>query len=299
MLILSRRSGQGVVLPELDVAVQVVQAGKNVRLGVDAPDNVTVLRDELYATSRSCERSDRQTRPAAATTPSPGRRLSDGSGPIAGAESPAARLMHIIRNHVNKISLSIQLAERSRSTGDLDAVARSHHRVQSHLDELAALCTPLAEQTLEQKFGAHPVESVPPQETTRKRLLVVEDDADERQMFAEILEQEGFAVETASDGREALQTLHQMAKGQNARRGGAFDALLVDMQMPVCNGAEMIHQARSEGVIRDVPVLVVSGRCPADYGLSLGADGANCWLPKPISPRLLLDRLDQCLTLVG
>lgn len=284
MLVLSRKAGQGIVLPELDVAVRILDAGKTIRLGVDAPDSITVLRDEVYRSAES--------RPARHRGSEPLGRRESMARPDAAAEAPAERLMHLIRNHVNKISLAMQLAERARQTGDDAVIGEAESRMQSHLDELAEWCSPAAEQQLATAFGAVYLE--PPEENAdpgRGRLLVVEDDRDEREMFASLLQQEGYAVTTAADGREAIETLK--------RRAGAFDALLVDMQMPVLSGAEMIHHARRQNILADAPVLVVSGRCPADYGLPLGADGASCWLPKPISPPLLLDRLDQCLSMAS
>ena len=284
MLVLSRKAGQGIVLPELDVAVRILEAGKNIRLGVDAPHSVTVLRDEVY---RSAEPRPPR-RPGIELL---GRRES-AAQPDAAAEAPAERLMHLIRNHVNKISLAMQLAERARQTGNDAVITEAETRMQLHLDELSQWCSPAAEQQLAAAFGkAYPDATPEPADPGRGRLLIVEDDRDEREMFASLLQQEGYAVTTASDGREAIETLK--------RRTQAFDALLVDMQMPILSGAEMIHHARRQNILSDAPVLVVSGRCPADYGLPLGADGASCWLPKPISPPLLLDRLDQCLSMAG
>ena len=289
MLILTRRPGQAVVFPEPGVTVRVLGGNGTTRLGVEAPPNVSILREELAS-------GDSRMKPRPA-----GRPRGDRSLPSQRLEAPTARLMHTIRNEVNKISLAMQLHDQALAIGDRPRSAEMGHAMKRHLRALSDLCDPAAEQALytalsceETDPGELTVAEAAPKPPQTKRLLLVEDDDDERTMFADLLEREGYVVETAEDGNAGL---HRLA--DCAGLGHRFDALLVDMQMPVCNGAEMIHLARQGGYITGVPVLAVSGRCPADYGLPLGDEGANCWLPKPISPAMLLNRLDQCLSLAS
>lgn len=49
MLVLSRKMGESIVIPEFDVEITIVRIGKQVRIGIKAPTNVKVLRKELYS----------------------------------------------------------------------------------------------------------------------------------------------------------------------------------------------------------------------------------------------------------
>ena len=288
MLILSRRPGQAIVFPEAGLTVRVINGQKNTRLGIDAPRHLSVVREELYQNNYT---EEEKTATAAHI-----RRSHEALGsqalPKATTEAPAARLMHAVRNHVNKISLASQLRERFEVSGEAEQAAIMSGNLQRHLDELVRLCDPASEMALDSAMTA--VADGFASAAGAKRLLVVEDDRDEREMFANLLSGEGYAVTATANGDSGLQVLSECKE-----RGEQFDALLVDMQMPICNGAEMIHLARQSGFIGETPVLAVSGRCPSDYGLPLGDEGAQCWLPKPIDPKMLIDRLDQCLTLAN
>src|SRR5262249_22214210 len=74
------------------------------------------------------------------------------------------------------------------------------------------------------------------QNRPRKRILVVDDDRDVRQMIGETLTERGYSVELAADAEEALAILE---------RDGGFDAMLVDHVMPGTNGATLLKIVRS------------------------------------------------------
>src|SRR3954463_11572703 len=113
-------------------------------------------------------------------------------------------------------------------------------------------------------------------------ILVVDDDAGVRQLIQELLESEGFAVETAADGREAL------AKAA-ARRPSL---LLLDLTLPHLSGPELVAQLNSLSG-HPIPVLVISGDGQA--GTRANAMGAFAYLHKPFDLQDLLDAVARGL----
>ena len=105
------------------------------------------------------------------------------------------------------------------------------------------------------------------------RVLVVDDDPDILDALSEILEVEGYQVDRARNGREALQRLEQAAP----------DLVLLDLMMPVMDGWEF---ARSLGADARPPIIVLS----ADRNVSSKAReiGALGWLAKPFELSELL-----------
>ena len=84
----------------------------------------------------------------------------------------------------------------------------------------------------------------------RKRLLVVEDDAAERTSVVELLGHDDVDVETASSGSEALLRM----------RASAFDCVVLDLRLPDMTGFEVLERVRDDEHLRDVPVVVFTGR---------------------------------------
>lgn len=86
-------------------------------------------------------------------------------------------------------------------------------------------------------------------ENSAIRILVVEDETDYAELLAAWLRGDGYDVDTAVDGVEALQYL----------RSRRPDAITLDMQMPRKGGVEFFRQLRSDREFRDIPVIVVTG----------------------------------------
>jgi CheY-like chemotaxis protein len=86
-------------------------------------------------------------------------------------------------------------------------------------------------------------------QTTPPTVLIVDDDPVTVDQFSQILELTGYNVITAADGPEGLRQASQ-------RRP---DLLIVDLQMPVMTGADMLEQLRQIPHLREVPAVVVTG----------------------------------------
>ncbi len=81
------------------------------------------------------------------------------------------------------------------------------------------------------------------------RILVVEDDAMNRLALSRALEIRGHDVHAVVDGVDAMEAL----------RAGPFDLVLLDMQMPRKNGFETLAEIKADPVLRELPVIVISG----------------------------------------
>lgn len=83
-----------------------------------------------------------------------------------------------------------------------------------------------------------------------KTVMVVDDDPDVRALLEACLSAEGFRVFTASDGQDAL---HQL-------QGCRPAVILLDLMMPVMDGAEFRHHQQREATLRHIPVLCLSAK---------------------------------------
>lgn len=111
------------------------------------------------------------------------------------------------------------------------------------------------------------------------RILVVEDEARLARLISRVLKEEGYAAETAFDGRSAMKL--SLAE--------SFDLLIVDWMLPDLDGIEVVKRLRAAEV--DVPVLMLTARTQIEdrvEGLDAGADD---YLPKPFAFPELLARI--------
>jgi adenylate cyclase len=117
------------------------------------------------------------------------------------------------------------------------------------------------------------------------RLLVADDNKVNRLLLTRSLELQGHRVASAENGRVALEML----------RGGAFDLLLLDMEMPELDGFQVLEQMIVDAKLRDLPVIVTSsleGEAHVVRCLELGADD---FLHKPVNPVILKARINSSL----
>lgn len=117
------------------------------------------------------------------------------------------------------------------------------------------------------------------------RILVVEDEDLIREMLVLALEAEGYAIETAADGRTAL-ALIQSAEATFGEF--LFDLVVLDLMLPQINGLDICRLLRHQG--NQVPILILSAKGSETdrvLGLEVGADD---YLTKPFSMRELIAR---------
>ena len=116
----------------------------------------------------------------------------------------------------------------------------------------------------------------------QSKILVADDDEKIRELLEIYLTKEGFAVEQAADGAEAILKAQQMKP----------DLIVLDIMMPVLDGMEVCRQVRK---FSQVPVIMLTARTEDEdriMGLELGADD---YLAKPFNPRELVARVKAVL----
>jgi CheY-like chemotaxis protein/sRNA-binding carbon storage regulator CsrA len=234
MLVLSRRPGQKVVFPSLGITIEVLRShGAVSKLGIEAPDDVPVARDEVLA------------RQAAAAAPAP---------------SPEDRSRrHAWRNKLNLLMLKLQLLQRELELGERDDPDQRLAEVISELTDLEQTTTDAV------------VRSAPP------AVLIVEDQANERELLATCLRLGGIEVATASNGREALDYLHEHELP---------DLVLLDMLMPEMDGPTFIKSIRDDIRMQNLRIFAVTGSSSSDFDSEpLPIDG---WFSKPVRIDALL-----------
>ena len=116
---------------------------------------------------------------------------------------------------------------------------------------------------------------------TAARILVADDNADMRVYVARLLREQGWRVDTAANGRAALESA----------RANPPDVVLTDVMMPELDGFELLQELRDDPRTRTVPVIVLSARAGEEArveGMRLGADD---YLVKPFNARELIARV--------
>jgi DNA-binding NtrC family response regulator len=105
----------------------------------------------------------------------------------------------------------------------------------------------------------------------RERILIVDDDESVAMLFKRILEKEGYEVESASSGEEALGRLEAQW----------FDLVVSDLRMPGLDGLEFLRRAKLSNP--SVPCIVLTGYATVDSAVAAMKEGAHDYLTKPIN----------------
>lgn len=171
MLVLSRRPDEKIVFPNLGISVQVIRvAGKAVRIGVKAPTDVRVLREEV---------------------------AEDDYDPNSQSMLMTRERRHELRNRLNTATLGLQLLQRQLELGQAKGIEETIHGILRSLREI------------ELDLCEEPEATVQPTEVAGRRALIVEDNPMESELLAAYLRMSGYEVDTVSDGLEALEYLRQ------------------------------------------------------------------------------------------
>ena len=108
------------------------------------------------------------------------------------------------------------------------------------------LVKPIPKSVLLETVGKHLL----PSTVGSARILLVDDDPESLELFAEILQGEGYRTECVQTGSRALELLSS----------GAVDALLLDLLMPGMDGFEVIRHVRDNAALRNLPIFVMTGK---------------------------------------
>ncbi len=116
-------------------------------------------------------------------------------------------------------------------------------------------------------------------------VLVVDDNAYNRDTLCRWLQREGHEVATAADGREALDLV----------RTRPFDLMLLDIIMPHMNGYRVLRELKADPKLCALPVIMISAFDEVDSVAACVQLGAEDYLPKPFNGVLLKARIGACL----
>lgn len=114
-----------------------------------------------------------------------------------------------------------------------------------------------------------------------KRILIVDDDPDIRQVLLDRLESYGYTVETAQNGREALEVLDV----------SHFDGVLLDINMPEIDGGEVLKRAQQ--LYPTLPVIMVTASASHIQAMKTRYQGAKGYLQKPIQQEELKEAVER------
>jgi carbon storage regulator CsrA len=259
MLVLSRKPEQTIKFPNLGISIDILQVnGKTVKVGVDAPRDIAVLRGEIDSSN------DIQ---------SPKHEETPGADSFANPQTRQQR--HELRNRLHAARFSLYMLQRQIDAGNTDKVEKTLGRAikaMSELDQLAA--EPVAVRDSITKSGPC-------------HALVVEDNDNERQLMVGFLELCGYTVDAVSDGREALGYLAENANP---------DVILLDANMPGLDGPSTVTAIRQNPSYADIKLFMVSGEDREDVTVSEGVDGIQQWFSKPLQPAQFASDLAASVT---
>jgi DNA-binding response OmpR family regulator len=116
-------------------------------------------------------------------------------------------------------------------------------------------------------------------------VLLVDDEDDLRRVMRDLLEREGYAVQEARDGVQALDQVDRHAP----------DIIVLDLNLPGLDGYGVLSQLRSRTATRNIPVIVLTAKGDEENEVRVFELGADDFLSKPFRARALPARLEAVL----
>ena len=118
-----------------------------------------------------------------------------------------------------------------------------------------------------------------------KRILVVEDTEDNRQIIRDLLTSAGYEMIEAVDGEEGVAMAAQHRP----------DLILMDIQLPVLDGYEATRRIKAQPELKHIPVIAVTSYALSGDEAKTKAAGCDGYVAKPFSPRQLLAKVREFL----
>jgi CheY-like chemotaxis protein len=118
-----------------------------------------------------------------------------------------------------------------------------------------------------------------------RKILIVEDDEDQRELMRRSLARQGYDVTAASDGVEAYELALSLRP----------DLIVTDVYMPAADGAHLVRRVRDTAELASTPILVTTGYGTGSAALTL-SQGADAYEPKPVDPAALLATVRRLLS---
>src|SRR5262245_40955568 len=126
--------------------------------------------------------------------------------------------------------------------------------------------------------------------TANIRFLVVDDFSTMRRIVRNLLKEIGYQnADEAEDGQVALGKL----------KGGAFNFVVSDLNMPNMNGFELLRQIRADEQLKALPVLLVTAEAKKEDIVTAAQIGASGYIVKPFTKATLEEKLNKILAKMG
>jgi CheY-like chemotaxis protein len=118
-----------------------------------------------------------------------------------------------------------------------------------------------------------------------KHILIVDDDEMVRMALVELLKPEGYLLDEAGSGKEALAKLEK----------DKYDLMMFDIIMPEIDGIELCKRVRAREEYKDIPIVFLTAKSREQDRIKGLEAGANLFLSKPISPEKLLNIIAETI----
>ncbi|NMC21723.1 MAG: hypothetical protein GYA33_15035 [Thermogutta sp.] len=258
MLILSRRPNEKLVLPTVNVAVQVVKIlGNSVRLGIEAPGDVPVYREELLKARAEALAAERPALNGAAAS-------ADSAGPSPSAAEQLERVLDCL-------AFAFDFAQAALDGGEIQEARRVLEKAFRQVERIRSEC-----------LGPKPVPG-----SRSPRLLLVAKGLERRRTLAKTLRDAGYEVEAVEDGCRALDVLS---------RCGRPDIVLLDSapaRSPCGDAAAAVQAIRGNPACNRLKVIGLRRKGEAEVQVSVGSRGVDRWIEPSASPESLLSSLES------
>ena len=116
-----------------------------------------------------------------------------------------------------------------------------------------------------------------------KRILVVEDQPDNRQIIRDMLAPTDYEISEAEDGEQALAAIAKQRP----------DLILMDIQLPIIDGYTATRKIKADPAMRSIPIIAVTSYVLSGEEKKARAAGCDDYVPKPYSLRQLLPKIRQ------
>lgn len=136
--------------------------------------------------------------------------------------------------------------------------------------------------------------SLSPVDLRTTRILGVDDNQTNRTVLSKMVEGFGFQIETAASGARGLEMLHTAA-----RAGTPYHIVLLDMQMPGMDGEQTTRAIKSDPLVKDVKIVILTSMGKRGDAVRLEALGCSGYLLKPVKQQMLYEALLAILNSSG